>query len=357
MFERSGVWYTSIRYKGRKVQRSLGVRVGKSADERLAQNIEAKIRTEIVEGTYFEKQVGRNKSFKEMMNKFMAEHAPKVSSSWRRGYGIKLRNHLIPFFGEDTKLLSISPKSISQYKVSRSNKGAKPATINRELAMLSKAFSLAVREWEWIRDNPVSKVPKEKENNQRDRWLSVEEERVLLDNCPEWLREIMLFALHTGLRQEELLSLKWSRVNEILKTILITDTKNGNPITLPLNKIALGVIERRARVRSLDNDFVFRNRNGKKVNCHNLRTAFYIVLRKVGIKDFRWHDLRHTFATRLAQAGVDLYKISKLLNHKDIKMTQRYSHHCPDSLRDGVEMLEVDYNMTTVAEKRVNNVS
>jgi len=67
-------------------------------------------------------------------------------------------------------------------------------------------------------------------------------------------------------------------------------------------------------------------------------------MRKVGIKDFRWHDLRHTFATRLAQAGVDLYKVSKLLGHKDIKMTQRYSHHCPDSLRDGVEILEFDYN-------------
>ncbi len=74
-------------------------------------------------------------------------------------------------------------------------------------------------------------------------------------------------------------------------------------------------------------------------------------MRKAGIKDFRFHDLRHTFATRLAQAGVDLYKISKLLGHKDIKMTQRYAHHCPDSLRDGVEILEVDYNLTTIGKK------
>ena len=72
---------------------------------------------------------------------------------------------------------------------------------------------------------------------------------------------------------------------------------------------------------------------------------------KGGIDDFRLHDLRHTFATRLAQAGVDIYKISKLLGHKDIKMTQRYAHHCPDSLRDGVEVLESDYNLTTVEKK------
>ena len=71
----------------------------------------------------------------------------------------------------------------------------------------------------------------------------------------------------------------------------------------------------------------------------------------MGIENLWLHDLRRTFATRLAQAGVDLYKISKLLGHKDIKMTQRYAHHCPDSLRDGVEILEVDYNLTTVGEK------
>ncbi len=92
-------------------------------------------------------------------------------------------------------------------------------------------------------------------------------------------------------------------------------------------------------------------RNGKKIYPNNLRTSFYTVLRKVGIEDFRWHDLRHTFATRLAQAGVDLYKISRLLGHKDIKMTQRYAHHCPDSLRNGVEILESDYNLTTMESK------
>ncbi len=71
----------------------------------------------------------------------------------------------------------------------------------------------------------------------------------------------------------------------------------------------------------------------------------------MGIENLWLHDLRRTFATRLAQAGVDLYKISKLLGHKDIKMTQRDAHHCPDSLRDRVEILEVDYNLTTIAEK------
>jgi site-specific recombinase XerD len=80
-------------------------------------------------------------------------------------------------------------------------------------------------------------------------------------------------------------------------------------------------------------------------------------MKKAEITDFRFHDLRHTFATRLAQAGVDLYKISKLLGHKNIRTTQRYAHHCPDSLRDGVEILETDYNLTTIEEKKDKTVN
>ena len=285
----------------------------------------------------------------------MVEHAPTVSVNTQISYTTSL-NRLTLFFGE-SNLLSISSKMISRYKVFRRAEGAKPGTINRELSMLSKAFNLAVREWEWLKDNPTSRVPKEKENNERDRWLTKDEEKKILDNSPEWLREIVVFALNTGLRQDELLSLEWSRSNPFRKTILIQNTKNDKPKTLPLNKTALDVLNQRSKVKSFKNDLVFFNRNGKKIYANNLRKSFYSALRKVGIEDFRFHDLRHTFATRLAQAGVDLYKISKLLGHKDIKMTQRYAHHCPESLRDGVEMLEVDYNLTTIKEKSLQNLS
>jgi site-specific recombinase XerD len=99
-------------------------------------------------------------------------------------------------------------------------------------------------------------------------------------------------------------------------------------------------------VKSIKNDYVFFNSNGKKINPHVLRTSFYTVLEKVRVENLWLHEpFRRTFGTRLAQAGVDLYKVSKLLGHKDIKTTQqRYVHHCPDSLREGVEILESDYN-------------
>ncbi len=344
MFKRGDIWWTCIRHNGRKIQKSL-----KTTNKKLAQSIEAKIRTEIVEGIYFEKLVGRNKTFKDMMDRFMKEHAPKVSKNMQQSYVTSLA-HLNSFFGLSS-LLSISPKMISKFKALRREEGAATGSINIELAMLSTAFRLTVKEWEWLKENPVLKVPKEKENNERDRWLTEDEERKILSNGPVRVREVVAFLLNTGLRIEECLSLEWSRVNLIRETIHIQETKSGSPKTLPLNTVALKVLNQRSKVKSIQNDYVFLSRNGRKIFQDAFRTSFYRVLKKVGIEDFCIHDLRHAFATRLAQSGVDLYKISKLLGHKDIKMTQRYAHHCTDSLRDGVELLNSDYKLTTMGGK------
>ena len=133
--------------------------------------------------------------------------------------------------------------------------------------------------------------------------------------------------------------------------------KNGKPRTIPLNQIALDILVEKSKVMNIKHDLVFTSSVGTKIDCDNLRRTFESVLKKADIQNFHFHDLRHTFATRMAQKGIDLYKIAKLLGHKDIRMTQRYSHHCPDSLRDGVQILEADYNLTTVAGNReVSNV-
>ena len=348
MHKRSGIWYTCIRFKGKKIQRSLGTDNKKSA-----QKIENRIKDQVNDGKYFERLAGHNRTFNDMMDKFMKEHAPKVSGSMQNSYASSLK-HLIPFFGE-VALLSVTKKKLSKYKVLRKNERAKPATINRELAMLSKAFTLVHEEWEWINgnDKPFSKISYEKENNERDRWLTEDEEKRLLESSPEWLCEIIVFALNTGLRQGELLSLEWNRVNLFHKTILIEKTKNSKPKTVPLNQIAMDVILRKSeeKVRRIKNDFVFVSSHGTKIDRHNLRRAFNSAVRKAEIVDFKFHDLRHSFCTKLAQRGVDIYKIAKLAGHEDIRMTQRYSHHCPESLRDGVEALEVDFNLTSIEKK------
>lgn len=333
---------------GKKIQKSL-----ETTDKKLAQIIEAKIRTEIVEGKYYEKAIGETKTFKDMMEKFMKEHAPKRTISMQRSYFASLKR-LSPYFG-DSKLSVITPKMISNYKVLRYSKEVKPSTINKELAMLSKAFNLAVKEWEWLKENPVSKVKKERENNQRDRWLTGDEEKRLLENSSKKLRDIIIFDLHTGLRQDELLSLQWARVDILRKTIIIQESKNGKPRTIPLDRVAFDILVEKSKIRNIKYDFVFTSRIGTKIDRHNLRRIFDLAVEKAGIQDFRFHDLRHTFATRLAQKGGSIQKISKLLGHQSIIMTQRYTHHSPESLRDCIQLLDSDYNLTTVEEKR--NVS
>ena len=173
MYKRAGVYWTCIRHEGKKTQKSL-----ETSDKKLARAIEAKIRTEIVEGVYFEKLVGRKKTFSDLMDRFIKEHAPKVSVNMQVSYTVSLK-HLSPYFGK-TSLTSISPKMISRYKVLRRDEGAKPASIIKELAMMSKAFSLSVKEWEWLKDNPVSRVQNEKLDNEIDRWLTDGEEIRLL---------------------------------------------------------------------------------------------------------------------------------------------------------------------------------
>jgi integrase len=191
-------------------------------------------------------------------------------SFWGAGHYAKNLNK----FFRSQKLDSITPKMVTRYKVQRRDSGASSSTINRELYMLSKTFKLAVNEWEWLNQNPVSKVSKETEDNERDRWLSYKEEEKLIRNCPEWLSDIIIFDLYTGLRQDELLSLEWDRVDLQKKTILIQKTKNGKPKTIPLNQNAFDVLVKRSKIGNIKNDLVFFSIRGTKFNRFNVKRAF-----------------------------------------------------------------------------------
>jgi integrase len=238
-------------------------------------------------------------------------------------------------------LMEITPSNISEYKTKRRDEGASPRTLNYELALMSHAFNLAIKEWEWVKENPVKKVSKEKVNNLIERWLTLEEEKKLLDKSPRWLREIILFAVNTGLRQSEILDLKWPRVDLSRKTItILEEQKNKGRDTLPLSEGALRVLQGREETHSAETDYVFHTQNATRISSRNLLRGFYSAKKKAKIENLRFHDLRHTFATRLAQAGVDLYTIQKLGRWKSISMVTRYAHHCPESLRTGVEALD-----------------
>jgi site-specific recombinase XerD len=161
-------------------------------------------------------------------------------------------------------LAEITPKLIFECKNRRYAAGLKPASINRELSSLKKAFNLAVREWEWCRENPVSRVSMERENNQRDWWLSVEEEVRLLQACAPWLYELVIFALDTGMRMGEILELSWRGVDFTRRTVMVFRSKNGERRTIPVNETVLHLMKQRAKGRlslikqaDVSGDFVF----------------------------------------------------------------------------------------------------
>ena len=223
---------------------------------------------------------------------------------------------------------------------------------------MSHAFSLAVKEWEWVKENPVKMVSKEKVNNHVERWLTLEEEKNLLNSSPKWLQEIILFAINTGFRLSEILDLKWPQVDLLKKTITILVQKNKGKDTLPLNEGALEVLRERLQVRRGETEYVFHTRNATRIAPTNLQKAFYSAIRKSGIKKLRFHDLRHTFATRLVQAGVDIYTVQKLGRWKNISMVMRYAHYYPESLRSSVEVLDkigrkISPNLAQPSEKGV----
>jgi len=352
LFRRGQAWWMRFTYQGKQIKKST-----ETDDKKLAQRIYDKVRGEVAERKWFERQPGEDRTFKEMMERYMKEHSAKNRPGSHKRYK-SLKDHLVDFFG-DLTLLEVTPSLIADYKVKRKDEGASPATINIEMSLMSHAFNLAIKEWEWVRENPVKKVSKERVNNQVERWLTLEEETRLLAPSPKWLREIIIFAINTGLRRSEILDLKWPRVDLARRTItILEEQKNKGKDTLPLCEGALEVLKERSKNRCGETDYVFHTRNCTRISPRNLQEAFHSTVKKSGIEKLRFHDLRHTFATRLVQAGVDLYAVQKLGRWKNISMVMRYAHHYPESLRSGVEVLDkigkkVSTNLAHFKEKGV----
>lgn len=203
LIKRGKVWWMDFMFHGRRVRRST-----ETSDKRLAAAILAKVTTQVVEGTFFDTREEDDHTFRDMMERYLAERsnmkAPK--SCVRDGTSLK---HLVPVLGE--KLLSeITPKSLVAYRTQRRTERAAPATINKELQLVRHAFNLAMREWEWCRENPMHRVSLEQVRNEVDRWLTADEEDRLLAASSSWLQEIIRFALNTGMRQGEILNLQWA---------------------------------------------------------------------------------------------------------------------------------------------------
>lgn len=336
LFKRSNssVWWMSFTHNGQQYRRST-----ETDDKKLAQRIFDKLRGEIAEGNWFEKLPGESYRFKDLMDKYMKEHSAlyKAKSSHIRDKS--LIAHLSPKFGE-MFLTDITTAMISEYKTQRRLEGASARTINYELTLMSHAYNLAIKEWEWVKDNPVKRVKKEKLNNTIERWLTQDEEERLLKASPAWLKEIVVFAIHTGLRLTELLDLKWHQIDLTRGTLTIYEQKNKGVDTLPLSETVRALLQEKNKVSPTPDDYVFSGKQKGRRDTRSLQDSFSAALKRAEIKKFRFHDLRHTFATRLVQRGVGIYEVQKLGRWKNTSMVMRYAHHYPESLRSAIEVMD-----------------
>jgi integrase len=230
------------------------------------------------------------------------------------------------------RLLDLGPEVISGAKqeLARGGKKGGPpraaATVNRYLAALSVAFSYGRKELRWVRDNPVRDVGRMPEPKGRTRFLTSEEQAALLKACeptPD-LRDLVVLALATGARVGELLGLKWPDVNLDRSRAIARDTKNGETRMLPLHGPAVDILHRRSKVRQNDSELVFPHRYKDAHQWYS--RPFRAAVAKAGIKDFRFHDLRHTAATYLLESGATLAELAGVLGHKSLAMVKRYAH-------------------------------
>ncbi len=205
-----------------------------------------------------------------------------------------------------------------------------PATANRYLAALSRAFSDAVEEWSWLSRNPVHGVRRRPESTGRLRYLSLDERDSLLKACrTSSMRElelVVMLALTTGMRRGELLGgLRWPDIDRQRGLIILHKTKNRERRSVPIDGTVSPLLERHETVRRLGTDLVFPHpvHDDKPLPIDD---AFQAALAAAEISDFRFHDLRHTAASYLAMSGATTAEIAAVLGHKTLQMVKRYAH-------------------------------
>lgn len=238
-------------------------------------------------------------------------------------------------------LRSITLADVESYQSRLLASGLKPATVNRRIACLKHMINKA-HDWEYIDNEAAAKIRKVKliqEDNTRLRFLSAEEVNRLIAVSPPQLKPIVTTAVNTGMRKGEILGLTWDKVDLKHGFIILGDdvVKTGRGRQIPINNPLMIVLKALFVQRRLNVPFVFPSPSGGAYVAIN--APFKTACKKAGIKDFHFHDLRHTFASQAVMGGADLASIQKLLGHSNISMTMRYSHLSKDHLSKAVNIL------------------
>jgi integrase len=277
-------------------------------------------------------------TFSEFAKLYIESYAKVNKRSWTCD-NYCLEAHMKPCFGR-MDLGAISALDIETYRVERLKAGVSKSTTNREMALLKKMYHLAM-DWGYATENPVLKVKLFSErDNLKERVLTEAEEVKLLAACAAHLKPIVAFALNTGMRRGEILGLRWDQIDAKARTVRAIKTKSGRDRVIPLNDVAVEILKlQRAKAKG---EHVFPSTKGNEY-FKAVRKSFAGACRRAGISGLRFHDLRHTFATRLIQRGADIVTVQKLLGHSSVTITERYTHSGAEEKRAAVGLLVADW--------------
>lgn len=313
-----------VRIKGYPVQSASFKR--KTDAKKWASNTESAIH----EGRYFTRSQSKRKTFGDTVDRYIEDILPlKPKSQAKQTMQLSYwKDQLGEMILHDVGSSHITAIRNSLTTGSTSRGIRSKATVNRYLAAISHVYTIAIKEWEWVHDNPVSRVSKFQENRGRTRYLSESEIKRLLDACKRCSNQYMYFivvlALSTGARKNEILTLKWEQVDFERGVIRLDETKNGDQRGLPLEGHAYDLLCDLFKNRVVTSDYLFPRKSVWKPLC--IKKSWPRLLRVAKIEDFRFHDLRHTAASYLAMDGASSTDIAEILGHKTIQMVRRYSH-------------------------------
>lgn len=333
IYLRGSTWWYCIEMKGRKPER----KSCKTKDKQAAQEYHDKRRVELWRQVRLGEKPRR--TWDEAVTRWLRD---------REGRDLRSDRSNLPWWGERFSdygivyLDEITPDLVAEIRdeelARKSNKGAgkiKPGSVNRKISTLRSVVNSACRLYLWLDRAPLFKKLSEPE---RIRWLTEEEVGRLIAAVPEFYRPLVVFALATGLRRGNITGLKWEYVNMVERTITLPDIvmKNGRPLTIPINEIAVQVIRKQLGQHQ---EYVFCRKDGEP--SHGVPYPVWSqALEEAGITDFRFHDLRHTWASLLRQNGVGLDKIQQLGGWLEAKMVQRYAHICVNHLKASAAVID-----------------
>lgn len=233
-------------------------------------------------------------------------------------------------------LKKIDRKIIGYIRDEKTKTGVSISTVNRLMATLRAVLNRAEHEWEWLDKAPAIKM--QPENNKRIRWLTREEADTLLAQLPEHLKAMASFTLSTGLRAANVRNLKWKNVDLLRKhvTICASEAKGKKGIPVPLNEDALNILHKQ---RAMDSTYVFVYKGKPVTKCTT--QAWMKALQRSAIENFRWHDLRHTWASWHVQHGTSLQELQQLGGWSCFEMVLRYAHLSSHHLNEAASRISV----------------